>query len=81
VPRYIEETKEKGERFTQEHGCTETISLFRDRNISIKYAVDVIHYFSHLIRANKSWNTQFINVAKMLEALLVVADYPFLASG
>jgi len=41
--------------------------------ISIKHGVDVIHYFSHLIRANGSRNTQFITGAKKLEALLVFA--------
>jgi len=49
--------------------------------ISIKHGVNVIHYFSHLIRANESRNTSFINGAKKLEALLVFADYSYLASG
>jgi len=49
--------------------------------ISIKYGVNVIHYFSHLIRANESRNTQFINGAKKLEVLLVFPDYSFLARG
>jgi len=49
--------------------------------ISIKHGVDVIHSISHLIRANESRNTYFINGAKKLEALLVFADYSYLASG
>jgi len=46
----------------------------------MKHGVNVIHSISHLIKANESRNTQFINGAK-LEALLVFADYSFLASG
>jgi len=73
--------KEKGERF--KHSCwyTETITQLSDRKISIKHDVDVIHSISHLFRANESRNTQFINGAKKLEALLVFVDYLFLASG
>jgi len=43
--------------------------------------MNVIDSISHLIRSDESRNTQFINGAKELEALLVFADYPFLASG
>jgi len=81
VPRYIKETKEKGKRFKHIPRYTETITQLSDRKISTKHAVDVIHSISHLIRANESRNTQFINGAKKLEVLLVVADYSFLASG
>jgi len=49
--------------------------------ISIKCGVNAIHYFSHLIRANESRNTQSINSPKKLEQLLVFADYSYLASG
>jgi len=49
--------------------------------ISLKDGVNVIHCFSHLIRANKSRNTQFINHTKKLEVLLVTADYPYLVRG
>jgi ABC-type uncharacterized transport system ATPase subunit len=80
VPRYIKETKEKGERFKYKRRYTETITQLSDRKISIKHGVNVIHSISHLIRANESRNTQFINGAKKLEALLVFADYSFLAS-
>ena len=80
VPRYIKETKEKGERFKHKRRYTETITQLSDRKISIKHGVNVIHSISHLIRANESRNTQFINGAKKLEALLVFADYSFLAN-
>jgi len=73
--------KEKGERFKHQRRYTETVTHLSDRNILIKHFVDVIHYFSHLIRANESRNTQFINGPKKLKALLVFADYSFLASG
>jgi len=81
VPRYIKEMKEKGERFKHKSRYTETITQLSERKISIKHAVDVIHSISHLIRANDSRNTPFINGAKKLEVLLVFADYSFLASG
>jgi len=81
VPRYIKETKAKGERFKHKRRYTETITQLSDRKISIKHGFDVIHSISHLIRANESRNTQFINGARKLEALLVFTDYSFLASG
>jgi len=81
VPRYIKKTKEKGERFKHKPRYTETITQLSEPKILIKHGVNVIHSISHLIRANESRNTQFINGAKMLEALLVFADYCFLASG
>jgi len=77
---YIKETKEKGERCKHKCRYTKTITHLSDRKISIKPGVNVIHSISHLIRANESRNTQFINVAKKLEELLVFADYSFLAS-
>jgi len=80
VPRYIKETKGKGERFKHKRRYTETITQLSVRKISIKHGVNVIHSISHLIRANKSRNIQFINGGKKLEALLVFADYLFLAS-
>jgi len=81
VPRYIKEIKEKAERFKHKPRYTETITQLSDRKTSIQHGVHVIHSISHLIRANESRNTQFINCAKQLEALLVFADYSFLASG
>jgi len=81
VPRYIKEMKEKGERFKHKPRYNETITQLSDRNISIIHVVNVIHSISHLIRANESRNTQFINGTKKLEALLVFADYSSLASG
>jgi len=81
VPCYIKETKEKGKRFKSKPRYTETISQLSYRKISIKHGIDVIHSISHLIRANKCRNTQFINGIKKLKALLVFADYSFLASG
>jgi len=73
--------KGKGERFKHKPRFTETITQLSDRNISITHGVDVIHSISHLSMANKSRNTQFINGAKKLEALLVFADYSFLVRG
>ena len=81
VPRYIKEMKENGERFKHKPRYTETITQLSDRKISIKDGVDLIHSISLLIEANESRNTQFINGTKKLEALLVFADYLFLASG
>jgi len=49
--------------------------------ISIEHGVDVIHYFSHLIRAKQSCNSKFINGAKRLEALLVFAEDSYRGSG
>jgi len=73
--------KETGERFKHTPRYTKTIIQLCDRKWSIKHAVDVIHSISHLIRANESRNTKFINGAKKLEVLLLFADYSFLASG
>jgi len=73
--------KEKGARFKHKPRYTKTIIQLSDRKISIKHDVDVIHFISHLISANESRNTQFINGAKKLEALLVFADYLFLVSA
>jgi len=81
VPCYIKETKEIGERFKHKRRYTKPITQLSDRKISIKHGVDVIHSISHPIRANEIRNTQFINGAKKQEALLVFADYSFLASG
>jgi hypothetical protein len=49
--------------------------------ISFDHGANVILYISDLIRSDKSRNTQFINDRKKLEALLVIADYSYLASG
>jgi len=73
--------KESGERFKHIPRYTETITQISDRKISIKHCVHVIHSISHLIRANESRTTQFINGAKKLEALFVFADHSFLPSG
>jgi len=81
VPRYIKETKEPGETFKYKTQYTESITQVSHREVSIKHAVGVIQSISHLIRANESRNTEFINGAKKLEALLLFADYLFLVSG
>jgi len=73
--------KEKGERFKYKPRYTKIITQLSHQKISFKHGVDVIHTITHPIRANESRNTQFINSAKKLEALLVFADYSFLASG
>jgi len=81
VPRYVQETKEKGERLKYNPRYTETITQLSDQNISIKHGVDVIHSISHPIRANECRYAQFINGAKKLVALHVFADYSLLVSG
>jgi len=80
VPRYIKETKEKGDRFKHKCRYTASVTQLSDRNIPIKQGIHVIHYFPHLIRANESRNTESINSVMKLEAILVYADYSFLAS-
>jgi len=77
----MKETKEKGEKFKHKPRYTETIPKLSNPKILINCGVNGIHSISHLIRANECRNTQFINSAKKLGALLVFADYLFLASG
>jgi len=74
------ETKENGERFKHKARYNETITLLSDRKISINHGVNVTHSISHVIWANESRNTQFINGTRKLEALLVFGDNLFLAS-
>jgi hypothetical protein len=73
--------RETGERFKHKRRWTERITQLSDCDISITHGVNVIHFLSHLIRANEGRNTQFINGAKKLEALLKLADSLFLVSG
>ena len=49
--------------------------------ISIKDGDNVIHYFSHLIRANESWITSRIEGTKKLEVPLAVVDFSYLATS
>jgi hypothetical protein len=81
VSRNTKERTEKGERFKHKQRYTKTITQLSNRKISVKHALKVIHSITHLIRVNEYRNTQFINSAKKLEVLLVLADYLFLASG
>jgi len=74
-------TKDNGNWFKHNRRYTETITWQTSQTISIKHGVNGIYYFSHLIRANESRNKKFINEAKKLEALLVFADYSYLASS
>jgi len=63
-------------------GKTKTIIRLSDWNdISTEHSLNVIHRISHLIRADKRRNTQFIHGAKKLEALLVFLNDSGLASG
>jgi len=62
-------------------GKPETITRLSDRMISIEHGLNVIHYISHLISADKHRNTQFINGAKKLEAFQVFPNDSGLASG
>jgi len=59
---------------------TETLTRLSDRN-AIERSPNVIHQISHLIRADKRRNTQFIHGAKELEVLLVFPNDSGLASG
>jgi len=61
-------------------GKTETLTRLSDRN-AIEHSLNVIHSISHLIRADKRRNTQFIHGAKKLEVLLVFPNDSGLASG
>jgi len=81
LPHYIKEIKEKGNWFKYKRRNTKTISLLQDRMIPIKRCVDVIHHFSHLIRANECKNIQFINGARKVEVLILFAEYLSLARG
>jgi methylaspartate ammonia-lyase len=80
VPRYIKEMKVKGERLKYKCWYIDTITQLSGQKLSIKHGVDVIHSISDLFRANESRNTQFINCAQKLKALLVFADDSFLVS-
>jgi len=60
---------------------TESITQLNDWLISIEYDVNYIYYISHLSRGDEHRNTQFINGAKKMEALLVFADNVSLLSG
>jgi len=62
-------------------GKTKTITQLSNRMISIECSLNVIHLISHLIRADKRRITQFINGAKMLEALLEFPNDSALESG
>jgi len=74
-------TIENGKWFQHKRRYTKTITWLSSPMISIKHGVNVIHYFSHLIRANESRNRQFINGTTKLESLVVFADYSYLVCG
>jgi len=74
-------TKEIREWFQHKHWFTERITQLRNQMISINNGVNVMHYFSHLIRSHESRNTHFLNNSTQLEALLVFADCLYLVSG
>jgi len=61
-------------------GQTETLTRLSDGNV-IEHSLNVILSISHLIRADKRRNTEFINGAKRLEALLVFPNDSGLAGG
>jgi hypothetical protein len=62
-------------------GKLETMARLSDRMISIEYSLNVIDQISHLIRADKWRNIQFINGAQGLEANLLFPNASGLASG
>jgi len=74
-------TKEEAELFKYYHRYTEPITWLHDQMRATKYGINIIHCFSHPIRADESWNTQCINAAMILEAHNVVAENSYLASG
>jgi len=49
--------------------------------MSIEHSLNVIHYISHLIRAHKCRNTQFINSTRKEKVLLVLVNDSGQASG
>jgi hypothetical protein len=59
---------------------SETLTRLSDWN-AIEHSLNVIQQNSHLIRADKHRNTEFIHGAKKLEALLVFPHDSGLASG
>ena len=59
---------------------TETLTRLSDRN-AIEHSLNVIRYISHLIRADKCRNTEFMNGVKKLELLRVFPNESGLASG
>jgi len=56
---------------------TETLTHLSDWMIWINHGVNVVHYFSHLIRANESRIIQFINGAKTLEVFIGFDVYTY----
>jgi len=66
---------------TMNVGETEPITWISDRMICIKHSLNVIQFISNLIRAENRRNTQFINGAKELEALLVFPNESGVVSG
>jgi len=74
-------TQRKRGVISHKHRYSKTITRLSNWMITAKHAVKVIQYFSHLIRANETWNTQFINNANPLEALHVFPDDSYLMSG
>jgi len=73
--------QKNGTWFKHTSRYTKTITRLSSQMISIKHVVNVIHYLSHLIRANESRNTQFIHGARQLEVLLVFGYCSYLPSG
>jgi len=74
-------TKDKDEWFKHKYGYTKTVTRLSNWMTSLKQGVNAIHYFSHHIRADESRNTQFMNSAKKLEALLAFANNLYLVGG
>jgi len=74
-------TKDIDDRVHHHGSYTETVTELRDPMTSMKLGVNVTHYISHLIRADESRNTQFLNGPKKLEALVAFADLLHPVSG
>jgi len=66
-------TKDQGKWFKNNGRYTETISWLSSHMIAINHGINVIHYFSHLIRANQRRNAQFINGTMKLVAPLCIS--------
>jgi len=74
IHRYITEPKNIGSDLNMNAGNTRTETWLSDRMTSIDHHLNAIHYTSHLIRADKSRNTQFINIGRKLETSLVLSN-------
>lgn len=74
------QNKEYGEYYNRILSYADTVTKLSDQMSSITHSVSGIHYFSHHVKDDESWNIQFINSTKNLDALLVFVGYLYLAT-